>query len=117
LTLTLKLFFQEKQTNRGAKKVKTKQSNLTGLIVVSLHHPKVHGRAGLRHGPLPLGGVALGPVGPHPHLLHARKLRRRRRTPWHMHGVGDSCKAERRGALLSNLNCTRWSESVVPLYQ
>lgn len=51
-------------------------SGLTGLIVVPLHHSKVHGGGrGLRCRSLALGRVALGPVGADAHLLHGGELR------------------------------------------
>ena len=58
---------------------------------MSLHHPEVEGRAGLGHGTLSLGGVALGPAGAHPHLLHARELRR---TSGHLNGAGETYERE-----------------------
>lgn len=64
-------------------------SDLTGLVVVSLHHSQVHGRCWLRYGPLSLGGVAFGPVGADTHLLYAGELRR---AGGQVHWTGDACE-------------------------
>lgn len=64
-------------------------SDLTGLVVVSLHHSQVHGRCWLRYGPLSLGGVAFGPVGADTHLLYVGELRR---AGGQVHWTGDACE-------------------------
>lgn len=60
----------------------------TGLVVVTLHDAQVKGRRRLGYSSLSLRGVALGPAGANPHLLHGRVVGR---SSGEVHAAVEAC--------------------------